>query len=131
MKNFFEVEALKLMKTMNEVDFLNVVKVELDKALNNLTDKEKNKFESFFEKNTNQSAKKYFVENFYKASVGRKVSVIGRKFFAEGKITTVDEQNRRFEMVIKDASDKKIVGLDLSVSVDIFNGEIETCVFEY
>jgi hypothetical protein len=135
--NFFEEQALRLMKKMNQEDFMKVLVVEVQRCFQNMSNHEKNMFDKLFNQLFNQTKQvstppisSYFVENFYKATVGRNVSIIGKKIIIEGKIKNVDDEKKVFEMVIKKSNNKTKVGSKLKVCEDMFHGDLQLCVFE-
>lgn len=135
LEKFFEEKALKLMKTINEKRFMKIMVVELQKCFQNMSHIEKRKFEDLLKKLLKEEDKSsetssYFVDNFYKATVGRNVSIIGKKLIIEGKIKDVDDEKKVFEMVIKKSSNKKRVGSKIIIGADMFQDDLQFCAFE-
>jgi hypothetical protein len=96
---------------------------------------QKRKVDELLNKLLNQTSDKietsnYFVDNFYKATVGRNVSIISKKFIIEGKIKNIDDEKKTFDMIIKKSTNKKKVGAKITISADMFQGDFQLCSFE-
>lgn len=125
----------KIIKDEIKIQFIMILGMELQKSLNVMEKEKRHRIENTINQLNkidadNEKNKTYFNENFYKAKIGRKVSIIGRKFTAEGKIKSIDKKSKKFEMIINKSTDEKIIGLTLDIGEDTINEKYNAFVFE-